>query len=72
MKLADYMKREGLDDAAIAGKVATDDLPCERTMISRFRRGIRRPEWRMINRIAEVTNNEVTGDDWMKLIEAAE
>lgn len=71
MKLGKYMEREGLDDEAMAVKVRTKKIKCDRTMISRFRRDKRRPDWPMINRFAEVTSNAVTADDWMKL-EAAE
>lgn len=65
------MQREGLDDEAMAAKIKTKDLHCDRTMIGRYRRGERRPEWPMINRIAKVTNNDVTADDWMILAGAS-
>lgn len=71
MKLADYMEHHRLDDEAMAGKVRTDRLPCDRTQISRYRRGRRRPDWPVIERIARVTKNSVTANDWMHL-EAAE
>jgi transcriptional regulator with XRE-family HTH domain len=71
MKLARYMAREGLDDETMAARVRTDEVKCDRTMISRYRLGRRRPDWPMINRIAVVTREAVTADDWMHL-EAAE
>ena len=67
MKLSRYMAREGLDDEAMAARIRTDAIKCDRTMISRYRLGRRRPEWAMINRIAEVTGEAVTADDWMRL-----
>lgn len=71
MKLADYMARRGLDDEAMAGRVQTKDVKCDRTQMSRYRRGRRRPDWPVIERIARVTKGDVTADDWMTL-EAAE
>lgn len=70
MKLGKYMERESLDDEAMAKKIRSPKIKCDRTMVSRFRRELRRPDWPMINRIATVTSNEVTADDWMSLVAA--
>lgn len=67
MKLAAYMIRHGLDDSAMAEKVREPDLHCDRTMIGRYRREERRPDWAIIKRIAEVTEGDVSADDWMTL-----
>lgn len=71
MKLADYMETAQLDDEAMAERVRTDKVRCDRTQISRYRRGERRPEWSIIERIAAVTKGAVTANDWMGM-EAAQ
>lgn len=73
MKLADYMETAGLDDEAMAKQVssAPDDIRCDRTEISRYRRGLRRPGWPVIERLAKVTKGAVTANDWMGM-EAAQ
>jgi hypothetical protein len=67
MKLAEFMERQGLDDEAMAARIRTKKIRCDRTNVLRWRTGKRRPDWPVINRIAEVTNQTVTGDDWMHL-----
>lgn len=71
MKLADYMEREKLDDEAMAALIQSKEVSCDRTMVSRYRQGKRRPNWDVISRIAVVTDYEVTANDFM-LSEAAE
>lgn len=71
MKLAHWMTREGLDDEDMAKKVRTRRVKCDRSMIFRYRCGMRRPGWPVIIRIAAVTNNQVTANDWMFLRKAA-
>lgn len=61
------MALHGLDDEAMAKRVRTSKLPCDRTQISRYRRGLRRPEWPTIERIVLITKDAVTANDWMKL-----
>lgn len=71
MKLSRYMARHDLDDEGMAEKVRAVGVKCDRTMISKYRRLRCRPDWPMINALAQVTCNAVTADDWMSL-EAAE
>lgn len=73
MKLAEFMEDRGLDDEAMAALVRADGVTkCDRTQMSRYRRGVRRPEWNVIARIRVVTDDAVTGADWEVLSEAAE
>lgn len=71
MKLADYMTANDLDDDAMAAKIRTRKVRCDRTQISRYRRGRRRPDWDVLERLAEVTGHKVTANDFM-MLEAAE
>lgn len=71
MKLGDYMERNGLDDDTMADKVRTADVACDRTKINRYRRGKRRPDWPVIERIDKITKGAVSANDWMHL-EAAQ
>lgn len=67
MELAKYMADAGLDDEGMAGLVRTSKVKCDRTMIYRYRTKKRRPEWPIIKRIAAITKNAVTANDWMSL-----
>lgn len=71
MRLAAFMIDRGMDDEAMAALVRTDNIACDRSEISKYRRGVIRPSWAKIARIKEVTGDLVTGDDWLSL-EAAE
>lgn len=72
MKLPEYMTREGIDDEAMAEKVRAHGVNCERTMISRYRRGKMQPSWPMIAALAKASENQVTANDWQPAMEAAE
>lgn len=61
MKLIDYMKDKGLTDAAFGAKVGVD-----RATVSRWRRGVFRPDWDIIEKIEEATGGMVTAKDFVK------
>lgn len=60
MKLAEYLEREGLTDAAFAALVRID-----RSVVSRWRRGETRPDWCSLDRISAATRGEVTPNDFV-------
>jgi transcriptional regulator with XRE-family HTH domain len=60
MKLSDWMTAAGLDDDAVAARVATD-----RTTISRIRRGVTRPSWDLAAKFKAVSDGAVTADDFL-------
>lgn len=62
MKLADYLKAEGLGDAAFAEMVQTD-----RSTISRVRRGVHGGSPDLQRRIHRVTRGKVTPNDLLGL-----
>lgn len=70
MQIAEFMQTHSLDDEAMALRVRTPEIHCDRTMVSRYRRRVRRPDWQMIERIREVTDGAVTADDWTNLMAA--
>lgn len=71
MHLAQYMAELKLDDDAMADRVRTPDVPCDRSEINKYRRRKLRPSWAKIARIKKVTGGLVGADDWL-VEEAAE
>lgn len=71
MHISEFMERNGLDDEAMAAKIRTETLLCDRTEVSKYRRRLIRPGWAKIARIRETTGEQVTADDWLQT-EAAE
>lgn len=72
MRFADWMIRESLDDEEVAQRVRSQGVKCDRTMIGRYRRGVRRPEWDVIGALREISRGDVTADDFQVLSEAAQ
>ena len=64
-RLDAYLLTNGLKDAYFAGLIGRD-----RTTVSRWRRGLSRPEWKDVQLIVRVTKGEVTPNDF--LTEAAQ
>lgn len=73
MKLLDYMRREGLDDAAMAARI-NEGLPveahCTGYAVKKWKYGERQAPADKIMRIEEVTNGEVTLRDMVEPAEA--
>lgn len=59
MKLRDYLDREKLTITAFAGQVGVSHAA-----IVRYINGTRRPEWPVIDKIAEITKGDVRPDDF--------
>ena len=66
MKLSNYMELAGLLDHDFAEIVGGD-----RSVVSRWRRGLAKPRWDAIAVIAEATKGAVTAEDWMPPAKAA-
>jgi transcriptional regulator with XRE-family HTH domain len=62
MHLADYMARNDLTDEEVAEAIGRS-----RVSVSRYRRGIMRPDWDVIQAIRKFTKNRVNEDDWREL-----
>lgn len=58
------MKREGLDDEAMASRIREAGAPCDRSTISRLRRGKVWLSKELAVAFRTVTENEVTADDF--------
>jgi transcriptional regulator with XRE-family HTH domain len=67
MKLADYLKRSDLDDAAFAALIG-----CDRTTVTRIRNGTHRPSDPLKERIAQETGGLVRPDDYFDGLPEAE
>ena len=66
------MIRERLGDEDVAEKVRSLNVKCDRTMIGRYRRGVRRPEWDVIAALRQISSGAVTADDFQVISEAAQ
>lgn len=71
MHISEFMERNDLDDEAMAAKIRTKAVACDRTEVSKYRRRLIRPNWTKIARIREVSGGQVSADDWLQT-EAAE
>jgi len=65
--LADFMAARGLDDETMAKRVKTPKIFCDRSMVSKHRRRLSRPDWPLIARYKKVTGNQVTADSFLHL-----
>jgi len=65
MHLSDYMTRNKLTDDDVAEAIGRT-----RVSVSRYRRGLIRPSWDVIEAIRALTNNKVRFEDW-KIAEVA-
>lgn len=61
MKLSAYRAKESLTLAAMAERVGVGE-----SAMSRYETGSRRPEWSVLARIMEITNGEVTANDFVE------
>ena len=60
MKLSAFMQKQNLDDASFARLLGD----CQTTAVRKWRLGERFPRIEQLRRIAEITNNEVTPNDF--------
>lgn len=74
MQLARYMELRGLDDEAMAAIIRGPDsaVSCDRSTISRLRRGETWVSKKLALRFREVTDGDVTADDLLIQQQAAE
>lgn len=60
------MVRNNLSDGEVAEAIKRD-----RATVSRYRRGLVRPSWQVIEAIRDFTNNKVRFEDWADVVRAA-
>lgn len=62
MKLQEYMKKKGIKDAEFAEVIGKD-----RTIVSKYRRGLVQPPLDVISKIDAVTNKQVSFRDFAEV-----
>lgn len=67
MKLLDYLEQNEMTDAEFAELIGV-----KRQSIYRYRTGERMPEWPIVARIMQVTEGQVTANDFLPVARAAE
>jgi transcriptional regulator with XRE-family HTH domain len=60
MRLSDWMKEQDCNDEALGNQLGVD-----RVTVSRIRRGLNRPSWKLVARIKHTTRGAVTADDFV-------
>jgi len=60
MKLADWMKANGLTDTKLARKMGIRHV----STVHRWRTGVRKPDWPCLQRIMEITKGKVKPEDF--------
>ena len=60
MTLDQYLCSAGLSESALAEQVG-----CSPSSINRLRRGLTKPDWKMCERLVEVTRGSVTPNDFL-------
>lgn len=66
MRLADYLTDRKIKDAAFAVQIGVT-----RQAVGRYKFGERKPEWPVLQRIADATEGHVTPNDFLDAPEAA-
>ncbi|MCJ2104725.1 transcriptional regulator [Methylobacterium sp. E-041] len=61
MRLADYLAAQEIKDAVFAERIGVS-----RQTLWRYKSGDRRPEWDVLERIAQETHGEVTPNDFLQ------
>lgn len=64
MTLTQFLSSHGIADAAFA-----ESIGVSRQALHRYKRGERRPEWDVLERIVRVTEGAVTPNDFIELPE---
>lgn len=67
MELTSYMRLANLKDEHFARLVGVD-----RSMVSRWRRGVTIPDWKNIARISQATDGAVSADDFLPMKEVSQ
>jgi transcriptional regulator with XRE-family HTH domain len=67
MRLSEWMKAAGIGDEALAQKVRELGSPCDRSQISKYRRGLIRPNWQTIRALYQVSDGDVSANDFLEL-----
>lgn len=67
MHLSAYMSRNGLSDDEVAKAIGRS-----RVSVSRYRRGLVRPDWDAVESIKTFSRGEVSADAWLESPMAAE
>lgn len=67
MRLSAYMESKGLKDPEVA-----DAIGRSRASVSRYRRGLERPDWRTMQAIRLWSKGKVQEADWRKLSNASQ
>lgn len=70
MLLAEWMNRQRVDDEELAAMLSQAGVPRDRTGVSRYRRGLRRPDWPALEAIRRITRGKVTADDFQGCVNA--
>ena len=60
MRLADYLADQNIPDAKFAALIGVT-----RQAVGRYKFGERKPEWRVLQRIAKATDGNVTPNDFL-------
>ncbi|RMF02468.1 MAG: XRE family transcriptional regulator [Alphaproteobacteria bacterium] len=61
MNLAEYMRRNGINDEQLAARVGR-----ARTTVMRWRRGVTRPDWAAVAALERATGGAVTASDFVE------
>lgn len=67
MRISAWMENEGVDDAELAARLSAAGVTCDRSQVSRYRRGVIRPSWRMIRVIRDLSGGAVSANDFLDL-----
>jgi len=66
MQLSEFMAARGLDDEEMAALVRkSGGISCDRSTISRIRRGKSRPSWDLIASLRAISKGRVSADDFL-------
>ena len=66
MRLTDFLSARSLTDSAFASMIDV-----HHTTVGRWKRGDTRPDWDVLQRIVEVTDGQVTPNDFIDVASAA-
>jgi len=67
MRISDWMESEGITDDDLAARLTAAGVACDRSQISKYRRGVIRPRWRVIRLIRDLSNGAVSANDFLDL-----
>lgn len=67
MRLSVWMASTDIGDEALAAQVRGHGSPCDRSQISKYRRGLMRPNWQTIRALYEISRGAVSANDFLEL-----